>query len=80
MISAGLCTIANRLTAATRRMFGNGDISKGGGTFSKKEHAQEEQFFRKREQEELKKLKETLAEGKHPKDQPGKQQPKEGKK
>ena len=35
-------------------------VSIGSGAFGKKEHAQEEQFFRKKEQEEIEELKEEL--------------------
>ncbi len=42
------------------RLFSNGDISKAGGSFGKKERAQEEQYFRKKEKEELEAFKSSI--------------------
>ena len=39
---------------------GTGDIRGAGGTFSKKEKAQEEQYFRQKEKEELEQLKKKM--------------------
>lgn len=39
---------------------GNGDIRGAGGAFSKKEKAQEEQYFRQKEKEELEQFKKNL--------------------
>lgn len=39
---------------------GTGDIRNAGGTFGKKEKAQEEQYFRQKEKEELEQLKKKL--------------------
>ena len=41
---------------------GSGDIRGAGGAFGKKEKAQEEQYFRQREKEELAELKKKLDE------------------
>ncbi|XP_073251332.1 uncharacterized protein [Porites lutea] len=41
---------------------GGGDIRSAGGAFGKMEHAHEEQYFRKLEQEKLKEMKEHLEE------------------
>lgn len=49
---------------------GSGDIRGAGGTFGKKEKAQEEQYFRQKEKEELAQFKKKLEEKdqKKPKD------------
>lgn len=39
---------------------GNGDIRGAGGTFGKKEKAQEDQYFRQKEKEELSQFKKKL--------------------
>lgn len=46
---------------------GNGDIRGAGGAFGKKEKAQEEQYFRQKEKEELSQFKKKLEENKNEK-------------
>ena len=64
---------AFKTVRSQRRPFsssGNGDIRGAGGTFGKKEKAQEEQYFRQKEKEELTQFKKKLEEKdqKKPKD------------
>lgn len=57
---------------------GSGDIRGAGGSFGKKEKAQEEQYFRQKEKEELEQFKKKLDE-KKPKDSKVSKDPKEKK-
>ena len=63
-------TIRSCFRGSLRRYYADGNVvtgkSKlcnvcvGGGSFAKKEHAQEEQYFRKKERDEIEKLKKHL--------------------
>lgn len=72
MLSTSLRCLRAQLS---RRSFSNGasgDIRGAGGTFGKKEKAQEEQYFRQKEKEELEQLKKKLDTNKDKKPTPPK--------